>query len=254
MIVDHYAGESQTLTSGAEQNMLKLAELRGRLAGAQAQRWAEIKRGFARKQSLGGDEQDPVTRVTGQLHTLGEKLATIALAVGEAGGIGASLERLTEKVGDTGQVQAQLRGIADAIASSGDNVEAWSTLVARIEALMARLAAQKMREAPVPRARTARPMQPPTAIAAELAPRMQSLEQALLALANPRLEVTLKTPPAMEELLGQQVAIVERTLIPLVRVATERLGDTQQLEASIRQLLLSVRTDGGGPAVPPRRG
>ena len=29
LISDHYIGEAQTLTTGAEQNLLKLAELRG---------------------------------------------------------------------------------------------------------------------------------------------------------------------------------------------------------------------------------
>ena len=36
LIDDHYPGESQTLTTGAEQNLLKLAELRGRLTPEQA--------------------------------------------------------------------------------------------------------------------------------------------------------------------------------------------------------------------------
>ncbi|MGF2075870.1 hypothetical protein, partial [Enterococcus casseliflavus] len=36
---DHYASESQTLTTGAEQNLLKLAELRKRLTPTQIARW-----------------------------------------------------------------------------------------------------------------------------------------------------------------------------------------------------------------------
>ena len=43
LIDDHYLAEAQTLTSGAEANLLKLAELRGRLTPAQATRWAEVK-------------------------------------------------------------------------------------------------------------------------------------------------------------------------------------------------------------------
>ena len=67
LIDDHYQGESQTLTTGAEQNLLKLAELRGRLTPEQAKRWEEIKQGFARVKRMGGKEDDPVARVTGQL-------------------------------------------------------------------------------------------------------------------------------------------------------------------------------------------
>ena len=47
LIDDHYLGEAQTLTAGAEANLLKLAELRGRLNEEQATRWAEIKRTYA---------------------------------------------------------------------------------------------------------------------------------------------------------------------------------------------------------------
>ncbi|MFF9478323.1 DNA repair ATPase [Streptomyces sp. NPDC014733] len=44
LLDDHYRAEAQTLTGGAEANLLKLAELRGRLTPEQARRWAEIKR------------------------------------------------------------------------------------------------------------------------------------------------------------------------------------------------------------------
>ncbi|WP_165986960.1 DNA repair ATPase [Streptomyces sp. YIM 98790] len=47
LIDDHYLAEAQTLTRGAEANLLKLAELRGRMTPEQAARWAEIKRAFA---------------------------------------------------------------------------------------------------------------------------------------------------------------------------------------------------------------
>ncbi|WP_059013310.1 DNA repair ATPase [Streptomyces specialis] len=47
VIDDHYLAEAQTLTTGAEANLLKLAELRGRLTPEQAARWAEIKRTWA---------------------------------------------------------------------------------------------------------------------------------------------------------------------------------------------------------------
>ncbi|MCL8395892.1 AAA family ATPase, partial [Pseudomonas aeruginosa] len=43
LISDHYLGEAQLLTTGAEENLLKLAELRGVLDDTQAQRWAQIK-------------------------------------------------------------------------------------------------------------------------------------------------------------------------------------------------------------------
>lgn len=84
LIDDHYNSESQTLTTGAEANLLKLAELRGRMTEAQKARWSEIKAGFARVQTMGGGDDDPVTRVTGQLMTLGDRLDGIRTALFEA--------------------------------------------------------------------------------------------------------------------------------------------------------------------------
>ncbi|MGC0420841.1 DNA repair ATPase [Embleya sp. AB8] len=46
LLDDHYAAEAQTLTTDAEANLLKLAELRGRLTPTQAARWAEVKRAY----------------------------------------------------------------------------------------------------------------------------------------------------------------------------------------------------------------
>ncbi len=73
----HYASESQTLTAAAEQNLLKLAELRKRQSAAQKTRWEELKRGFKRIQVQGGAEDDPVVRVTGSIASLGQELGEL---------------------------------------------------------------------------------------------------------------------------------------------------------------------------------
>ncbi|AUX44998.1 DNA repair ATPase [Sorangium cellulosum] len=84
LVDDHYVSESQTLTTGAEQNLLKLAELRGRMTPEQAARWDEIKKGYQRIKRMGGKEDDPVVRVTGTLSMLGEQLEGIRGAIGKA--------------------------------------------------------------------------------------------------------------------------------------------------------------------------
>ena len=88
LIDDHYASEAQTLTRGAEQNLLKLAEMRHRQSDAQKARWAEIKDAFVRVQRMGGKDEDPVARVTGSLSLLDDQLKGIreALARAAAGG------------------------------------------------------------------------------------------------------------------------------------------------------------------------
>jgi hypothetical protein len=84
LIDDHYASEAQTLTRGAEQNLLKLGELRGRMSDAQKARWAEIKDAFVRVQRMGGKDDDPVARVTGSLSLLDDNLKGIRETLGRA--------------------------------------------------------------------------------------------------------------------------------------------------------------------------
>jgi hypothetical protein len=84
LIDDHYLGESQTLTTGAEENLLKLAEMRDRLNDDQRARWEQIKKDFRRIQTMGGKDDDPVTRVTGTLSSMGTQLDAIKNAVSSA--------------------------------------------------------------------------------------------------------------------------------------------------------------------------
>jgi hypothetical protein len=84
LVDDHYRSESQTLTTAAEQNLLKLAELRGRLTTEQAARWADIKAEFVRQRRMGGGDADPVTKLVGTLSGLGAELDAIKAAITSA--------------------------------------------------------------------------------------------------------------------------------------------------------------------------
>ncbi len=67
MIADHYLGEAQLLTTGAEDNLLKLAELRGNMNPEQETRWQQIKADFLKNKAMGGDDTDTGTKVVSQL-------------------------------------------------------------------------------------------------------------------------------------------------------------------------------------------
>jgi MoxR-like ATPase len=84
LVDDHYTSEAQTLTRGAEQNLLKLAEMRGRQSDEQKARWSEIKEAFLRVQRMGGKDEDPVARVTGSLSLLDDQLKGIREALARA--------------------------------------------------------------------------------------------------------------------------------------------------------------------------
>lgn len=67
LLRDHYRGEAQTLTTGAEENLLKLAELLGTPSADEQTRWTAIKEAFVRQRKLGGDDSDAGTRIAASL-------------------------------------------------------------------------------------------------------------------------------------------------------------------------------------------
>lgn len=73
LIDDHYQGESQLLTKGTEENLLKLGDLRGTLDEQQQARWEQIKQEFMRQKAMGGDDADVGTKLVAQLHDLVEQ-------------------------------------------------------------------------------------------------------------------------------------------------------------------------------------
>ncbi|WP_445277903.1 hypothetical protein, partial [Streptomyces sp. DSM 41033] len=84
VVDDHYAGEAQTLTTGAEANLLKLAALRGTLTAEQAGRWAAITSSYVRTQALGGPDGDPMTRAVAALGLLADRIAAVETAIQRA--------------------------------------------------------------------------------------------------------------------------------------------------------------------------
>lgn len=114
LIADHYQGESQLLTTGAEENLLKLAELRDVMSDAQTARWIQIKRDFMRNKAIGGGEADVGQRVVAQLNDLVEGVRALEKPAADAASnsdrsesdapwpqILAALERLSERLGES---------------------------------------------------------------------------------------------------------------------------------------------------------
>ncbi|MFE2248062.1 DNA repair ATPase [Streptomyces lavendulae] len=84
VIDDHYTGEAQTLATGAEAGLLKLAELRSTLTREQAVRWTAIKTSYVRARTLGGPEADPITRAVAALGLLADRVASVESAITRA--------------------------------------------------------------------------------------------------------------------------------------------------------------------------
>ena len=74
MIEDHYLGEAQLLTSGAEENLLKLAELRGNMTDAEQERWEKIKQDYQRNKLADDQEFEIGRQIAGKLQNISEAL------------------------------------------------------------------------------------------------------------------------------------------------------------------------------------
>lgn len=83
LLVAHYEGESQTLTSGAESNMLKFKELIGALTPEEEARWKEIKAAFNKDKLLQGNKDNPLIQVVAQLSQFSDHLQKIHQALEE---------------------------------------------------------------------------------------------------------------------------------------------------------------------------
>jgi len=84
LLADHYLGEAQLLTTGAEENLLKLGELRGTLTEAEHVRWKQIKADFMRNKAMGADDADVGGRMVAQLADIAVGLQRLGAPTHEA--------------------------------------------------------------------------------------------------------------------------------------------------------------------------
>jgi hypothetical protein len=81
ILLDHYTGEAQTLTTGAEANLLKFKEMLDILDDTERARWEDIKKTFARNKlfsAAGGDQLSPVIA---QLSSFNDHLEALQLTI-----------------------------------------------------------------------------------------------------------------------------------------------------------------------------
>jgi hypothetical protein len=251
LLDDHYAGEAQTLTTGAEHNLLKLAELRGRMTPKQAGRWAEIKRGFARVQLLGStSDSDPVARVTGQLSLLSERMGDIARHIETASkqedrpdghdGLAVALTPFVEAL--QGNLQALSQTETKRRSTAKKETETDGTLTRHVVEHLGQLGVRLDRIGEILQtAATSRgngdgnghqpsaPVPVAAAPSGDMAPYLERLDRTLAALATaPRgAEIIQSLPPNVLELLGQMVHSAGENLIPLLRNVGRRLKGSE---------------------------
>ncbi len=210
LLRDHYTGEAQTLTSGAEHNLLKLGEIRGVLDEEGRKRWEEIKSGFQRTKRMGGAEDDPAVRVVGQLSDIGERLDGLRQGV----------------LGAAAQAATSARVQSDAAAKTAKTQSDAAAMTAKTQSdSAAKMAAERNEKE---KGQTT-----------QLLTALGKLDKAMTGLANPTLQVdlTTKLPAGVSDLLDQQVGMIDRIINPLVHAMSRSIQEGDSVRVHLMALI-----------------
>ncbi|MDP2341035.1 MAG: DNA repair ATPase [Deltaproteobacteria bacterium] len=220
LIDDHYRGESQTLTTGSEANLLKLAELRKRASPEQQARWNDIRKNFERLQ-LQGDSNDPGSRVAATLANLTQRIEGIASSILEVSKVSA----LT------------------AASEQSDRTSSSSSLSANLAAVQQELLAlrkdtaaqEQLRHQQQTEQRALPPSSDPKLLAA--------LEGVVTALAQAQMAITVNNPPAegIADLVRMQSILIEASLLPLVRGLASSIEHEKDNAGRLEEALASLK-------------
>ena len=245
LIDDHYRSESQTLTTGSEANLLKLAELRQRSSPEQKARFADIRKNFERLQ-LQGDANDPGSRVAATLANLTQRMDTIATSIIEASKQSAHHDATTRTSSDQ-TLQAALSSSAASLSSALSSSLSSSLASVQQELVQLRKDAatnDKLRlQQQAEHAQQAAAWQS-KAVSSD--PKLlAALDGVVQALAQAQLAVTVNNPPTqgIADLVRLQTILIEASLLPLVRGLASSIehekgnaGRLEQALASLKQL------------------
>jgi hypothetical protein len=260
LIDDHYQGEAQTLTTGAEHNLLKLAELRGTMTPEQGERWQEIKRGFARVQAMGGSEEDPTSRVIGQLGLVTDRLHDIGRSIQKATTAAVAAAVVPEAAPDDGpevgaalanalspileKLQENLNGLLELgqrppSVDHGEARQAQTQLITNhLDRLAAGLATGLDTLCQAVASRPATPVAPPVPLTAstpatapppvDLSPYLAKLNETLGSLAQATgKEIIQSLRPGVYDLLGSMAESVAEQLLPVVKTLGRYAKETE---------------------------
>lgn len=78
LIMSHYENEAQTLTTGAEANLLKFKAMTKRISEVEEQRWQEIKKIFLKNQQSKGYGDNGIGHAVAKMDDISQSLKTIA--------------------------------------------------------------------------------------------------------------------------------------------------------------------------------
>ncbi|MBU1351067.1 MAG: DNA repair ATPase [Gammaproteobacteria bacterium] len=227
LLRDHYRGEAQTLTTGAEENLLQLAHLIGNPTPDEAARWTEICDGYQRQRKMGGAEDDPSVRVTRGLLDIARSVDALQPRQ--------FTEQLTHNAQHLGEQLAQpLAAIAQHMASPTPTPEqqAQAALLARLEPSLAALA-ELAKHLQGGTTQTQAQMRASLDATAQALQALQASTQALHASAQN--SDAAQSQRMVDALLSLSVTY-RQLIMPLVRAVETRVGADAKMHEEVERL------------------
>ena len=108
LVIDHYQGESQTLTTGAEENMLHLKEIIGALTEEETVRWNEMLEQFNKGQAMGGKDADSLSKVAHTISDIKENLAELVNVIADNGDNSEQVNSLKDVIEELKQIKTEV--------------------------------------------------------------------------------------------------------------------------------------------------
>ena len=214
LIVGHFENQAQTLTTGAEANLLKFRELLGTLSETEAARWEEIKKTFQRNVflgSTGGD--DKFAQVVAQMTLFSEGLADIRNVLTD--GL-ATLSDNDSEVEEATAAESPLNPILSDAVSQLSEFKLGLTEIKH--ALMDGVTELKKGPAVVP------PASPSTTDSAPQEPTKLPIQQ---------IQLIHKVPKVFLDVIKAQFAIMQSWLEPMLKMSQASKINSKQLKANI---------------------
>ncbi|MBU2710557.1 DNA repair ATPase [Zooshikella harenae] len=217
LILDHYVGEAQTLTFGAEENLLKLKEIMQFLTEEESVRWQKIKDEFSKRIALGGDEQDTLAKIAYQIASLNQGLTGIEKSLSHSTSTQTWSEHLThfqqtvrqtlgqqqkQSLAASKMLQHQLGNINNAMAMIGENLVESSHGLQHITALSE--ACQQIQKS------------------------LETIDFSI--------NVVNQPSPVLEQSLSALANTVESSLMPVVTTMNHKIGLDQNILRKVNEL------------------
>lgn len=245
LIVSNYENDAQTLTSGAEANLLKFRELCGLLTPEQATRWDDIRRTFRQNLKMRGlDSDDKTGQVIATLANLTDGLTSIEKAVNAAAHNAAATD-----AGEADVLESS-EGIASGVAEmmSGEFAELRSALNRINTSLEAGVDQMKH----VENVKAADPVRPearpavvtegnPVAAPSKAAVSDGENEEPATAADAQKITIVNKIPPTVVSVIKQQFKLMNAWMQPLHESTTAQRKETRKLQARLDECLSLYR-------------